>query len=346
MKTKIFKMENKNDDNLGVVAALLKSNEVVGFPTETVYGLGANALDASAVNKIFKAKGRPSDNPLIVHVSDLEMLNTLVEDISEKAEILMSKFWPGPLTLIFKSKGIVAENVTAGLKTLAIRFPDHEIARAIIEQAGMPIAAPSANNSGKPSPTCGEHVFEDLDGKISAIVYSDESKHGLESTILDMTKEPPILLRPGSITIEDIENVIGGIESDPNLNRSLSSDVKPLAPGMKYKHYSPKADVRIIQGESDKVVKVISDMIDTYKDSRVGVMCCDETKSFYQAEKVISLGSRNDLNQVASNLFNALRSFDHENVSVVLCEGYTTQGTGQAIMNRLNKAAGYEIINV
>lgn len=346
MKTKLFKIDSKDDPNIKVAAEMIKANEVIGFPTETVYGLGANALNASAVAKIFKAKGRPGDNPLIVHISNLDMMHDLVTDISVKAEALISVFWPGPLTLIFKSTGLVAENVTAGLETLALRMPDHEIARALIEWSGLPIAAPSANNSGKPSPTSGGHVFEDLNHKISGIIYSEPSKHGLESTILDMTKEPPVLLRPGSITLEAIEQVIGPIASDPNLNRSIEGDQKPLAPGMKYKHYSPKADVKIIQGDRQAVTTKISEMIKEAKDEKIAVICCDETQSKYKADLVISLGSKEDLNQIAANLFEALRRVDVENMTLVLCEGYTTQGTGQAIMNRLNKAAGYEIINV
>lgn len=344
MKTKIFKIENINDKALDDAAALLKANEIVGFPTETVYGLGANALDATAVAKIFEAKGRPSDNPLIVHVSDLDMLDSLVEDISVKAKALMDAFWPGPLTLIFKSKGRVADNVTAGLKTLGIRYPDHALARALIQKVGLPIAAPSANNSGKPSPTCGDHVFEDLDGKVSGIIFGADAKHGLESTIIDTSQEPPILLRPGSVTLEEIENVIGPIAVDPNLNKGLASEVQPLAPGMKYKHYSPKADVKVIQGPQEAVVEKINEMVEHLKGQKVGVMCCDETAPAYKADEVIALGPKDDLGQIASRLFYALRAFDHAGVAVILCEGYTTQGTGQAIMNRLNKAAGYEII--
>jgi len=346
MKTKVYKIEEKNDPQIKEAAEILKANELVGFPTETVYGLGANALDKDAVAKIYRAKGRPSDNPLIVHVSDLEMLGQLVEDISAKAKALMDRFWPGPLTMIFKSKGLVAENVTAGLKTLAIRYPSHEIARALIQAAGLPVAAPSANNSGKPSPTQGGHVFEDLDGKIAGIIYSDESEHGLESTILDMTKEPPVLLRPGTVTREDLEETIGPILVDPSLNKGISKGVQPLAPGMKYKHYSPEADMKIYQGDLDKVVEAIKKVKDQNEGLRVGILCCDETREAYQADLVVSLGSRDHLDQVAANLFKALRQFDHDKIDLVLCEGYSSQGTGQAIMNRLTKAAGYEIIYV
>jgi L-threonylcarbamoyladenylate synthase len=346
MKTKKFEIYTVEDITLKAAADILKSGEVLAFPTETVYGLGANALDEEAVNKIFNAKGRPSDNPLIVHVSSVEMAEELVLDISNKARILMDAFWPGPLTLIFMSRGRVARNVSGGLKTLAIRMPDHPIARGLIEACNLPIAAPSANVSGKPSPTLGDHVYEDLNGKIPGIVFSSPSKHGLESTILDMTKEPPVLLRPGGLTQEAIEAVIGPISVDPNLEHELDETHQPLAPGMKYKHYSPKGDLKIILGQESAVVKSIQGLILKHKPYKIGVMCCDETKNLYHADVVINLGSKNDLSSIATNLFHALRTFDQEGVEVILCEGYENKGLGRAVMNRLNKAAGYDIIYV
>lgn len=346
METKKFEIYSPDDFLIKEAADILKSGQVLAFPTETVYGLGANALDQEAVSKIFQAKGRPSDNPLIVHVGSADMVEDLVFDISSKARTLMEAFWPGPLTLIFMSKGLVAKNVSGNLKTLAIRVPDHPIARALIKASGLPIAAPSANVSGKPSPTLGDHVYEDMNGKIAGIVFSTPSKHGLESTILDMTKDPPVLLRPGGLTQEAIEALIGPIAVDPNLDHALDEDHQPLAPGMKYKHYSPKGDLKVILGDQSDVIKSIQSLILSHKPYKIGVMCCDETKDCYQADLVISLGSREDLSSIATNLFHALRSFDHKGIEVILCEGYETKGLGKAVMNRLNKAAGYDIIYV
>ncbi|MBN2794342.1 MAG: threonylcarbamoyl-AMP synthase [Clostridia bacterium] len=335
----------KNGDDLNVAAEILKKGGTVAFPTETVYGLGANALMEAAIDQIYVAKGRPSDNPLIVHLSSLEMMTPLVENVSEKAKKVMDVFWPGPITLILQSKGVVAPNVTAGLSTLGIRIPSHPIAKKLIELSGVPVAAPSANLSGKPSPTEGKHVVEDLTGRVDAIVIEEQSEHGLESTILDMTQEPPMLLRPGSVTREAIEAVIGSIEVDPALNKKMAADVQPKAPGMKYTHYSPDADLKIIQGPLEKVVTHIQTLVNNTK-GKVGVMCCDETLKEYSAEVVLSLGKRSDLTEIASNLFKTLRKFDELGVDIVYCEGYDTLGMGQAIMNRLNKAAGYEIINL
>lgn len=343
MDTKIIDLRQSGD--LKVAAEILKAGGTVAFPTETVYGLGANALKNEAINKIYQAKGRPSDNPLIVHLTEKSMMLDLVEDISEKAEKIMAAFWPGPLTLIFKSKGVVAPNVTAGLATLAIRMPSHPVAKKLLDLAQVPVAAPSANLSGKPSPTEGKHVIEDLNGRVDAIVVAEQSEHGLESTILDMTQEPPMLLRPGSVTVEALEAIIGTIQVDPALNKKMSQDIQPKAPGMKYTHYSPEADVKIVQGDLEKVVSHIQDLVNN-TNGKVGVMCCDETQANYCADVVLSLGRRSDLSEIASNLFKTLRKFDELGVDIVYCEGYDTLGMGQAIMNRLNKAAGYEIIKL
>lgn len=342
--TKIFNM-NDRDDFLDEAAEILRTGGTVAFPTETVYGLGANALDEKAIQQIYVAKGRPSDNPLIVHISDVTDLENLVE-LTAIAEPLMQAFWPGALTLIFKSKGTVAKSVTAGLNTLAIRMPSHKVARLLISKAGVPIAAPSANLSGKPSPTEGNHVVDDLRGRVDGIVIENQSQHGLESTILDLTLSPPMLLRPGSITIEQIEKIIGAIQVDPALEKKLSDHIQPKAPGMKYTHYSPEADVKIVLGSIEAVVDKINTLTKAYPDQKVGVLCCDETQAMYSQEVVISLGSRSQLEMIASNLFKSLRQFDDLKVDIVFCEGYDTLGMGKAIMNRLNKAAGYEIINV
>lgn len=345
-KTKIFTIINEHDEQLKEAAQILQKDGTVAFPTETVYGLGANALSEAAVEKIFAAKGRPSDNPLIAHIASEEQVDQLVQNISDEARKLMHVFWPGPLTMIFENKGMVARNVTAGLTTLALRMPSHEIARKIIELSGLPIAAPSANLSGKPSPTEGKHVVEDLSGRVDGIVIAAQSEFGLESTILDMTSTPPMLLRPGSVTIEDIESVIGPIQLDPALEKKLSDHLQPKAPGMKYTHYSPDADVQIVMGQQKKVIDKINELIQLNPDKKIGVMCCDESKAHYTGASIISLGVKSDLTQIASNLFKTLRAFDELGVDIVFAEGYDTLGMGKAIMNRLNKAAGYHITKV
>lgn len=342
--TKVFKIIDEKDEQLIEAAEILKNGGTVAFPTETVYGLGANALCSEAVDQIYAAKGRPSDNPLIVHISNREDLEGLVEHAPFE-EALMDAFWPGAITFIFKSKGTVADRVTPGLDSLAVRMPSHAVARTLIELAGVPIAAPSANLSGKPSPTEGHHVIDDLTGRVDGIVIYEESEVGLESTILDLTQTPPMLLRPGGITVEAIESVIGKIQIDPALEKKMSDGVQPRAPGMKYTHYSPEADVHVILGSVEHMISKINRM---YRESSqtVGIMCTDESKSFYPYEYVLSLGSRDNLEEIASNLFKTLRKFDEIGVDIVLAEGYDTLGMGKAIMNRLNKAAGYQVIKV
>lgn len=346
MKTRILEISHKEDKKLEEAAQILRNGGTVAFPTETVFGLGANALDENAIKKIYEAKGRPSDNPLIAHIASQEQLLELVEDISNKAKKLMQNLWPGPLTLIFKSKHKVADNVTAGLKTLAVRMPSHEVARELIRLANIPVAAPSANISGRPSPTLSKHVIEDLEGRVDCIIVAEAPKVGLESTILDMTQEPPMLLRPGGITLEAIEDLIGAILVDPAIEHKVTDDLQPKAPGMKYTHYSPKADVKIISGDIDLVKERIAHLAERFPNQKIGIMCTDETIGYYRLGQVLSVGKRSDLSTVASNLFKTLRKFDELGVDIVLCEGYDTVGMGKAIMNRLNKAAGYEIIKV
>lgn len=343
-ETKIFYIEDEHDKQLEEAAKLLRDGGTVAFPTETVYGLGANALMEEAVDAIYKAKGRPSDNPLIVHIADVNQLDELVESAPHQDD-LMKVFWPGAITLIFKSKGNVARNVSPGLDTQSIRIPSHPVARKLIELSDVPVAAPSANLSGKPSPTDGKHVIEDLSGRVDGIVVYDKSEVGLESTILDLTQSPPMLLRPGGITVEDIEAVIGTIQIDPALDKKMSMNIQPKAPGMKYAHYSPEADVTVIQGKIDDVVSYINEHYDSSND-KIGIMCSDETKDNYRFQHVISLGSRQCLEDIAANLFTTLRKFDELGVDIVLAEGYDTVRMGKAIMNRLNKAAGYQIIKV
>lgn len=346
MKTIISSIDinNINKDEIKRQAKLLKEGKTVIFPTETVYGLGANALEEIAVKKIYEAKGRPSDNPLIVHIYKKEQVYELAKDISDKAEIIMDTFWPGPITIILNKRNIVPKATSGGLDTVAIRMPSHKIAIEIIKQAGIPIAAPSANISGRPSPTKANHVYEEMNGRVSGIILGGDSNFGLESTVLDLTNDIPMILRPGSITKEELEKVIGEVDLDPSLDKK-EDNIKAKAPGMKYTHYSPNADVYIVSGEtkniSDKVNQLIKE--NSSKGLKSGVMCLEENKDNYIGE-VISLGS--SLEEVGSNLFDTLREMDKRNVDIVYSEAFSTNGVGQAIMNRLLKSAGYKVIEV
>lgn len=344
MKTIISKIDvnNINVEELKKQAELLKEGKTVIFPTETVYGLGANALDENAVKKIYEAKGRPSDNPLIVHIYDREEVRDLAKDISNKAEIVMDKFWPGPITIILNKKDIVPNMTSGGLDTVAIRMPSHKIARELIKQSGLPIAAPSANISGRPSPTKGNHVKEEMDGRVSGIVLGGNCDFGLESTVLDLTGEVPMILRPGSITKEDLEEVLGEVLVDPSLLKK-EDNKKAKAPGMKYTHYSPDADVYIVSGKDKDVINKINQIIRENSENGIksGVMCVEKNKKLYEGE-VISLG--NTLEEIGSNLFDVLREMDKRNVDIVYSEAFEMTGVGQAIMNRLLKSAGYKVI--
>lgn len=349
MKTKVFIMEEDKVDLEGVAYAanIIKQGGVVAFPTETVYGLGANALDPLAVKKIFEAKGRPQDNPLIVHVSD-KNINNLVDNISSIANDLMEKFFPGPLTIILNKKDIIPDETSAGLKTIGIRMPSNEIARKLIEFSGVPIAAPSANISGRPSPTDVNRCLEDLNDRVECIIGGNNSNVGVESTIVDCTVEPPCVLRPGGITLEQLKQVYNDIYIDPSIMAKPSDDLKPKAPGMKYRHYAPKAPVKIIKGDLKKTIEKINEIVQNYIDNNktVGIIATEETRQFYKNGYVLSLGSRKDMNKIAHNLFETLRSFDDKNVDVILSEAFDENGIGLAIMNRLNKSAGFHIINV
>lgn len=345
METKIWKAD-KNVDNLmsypqiQQAAELLKKDEVIAFPTETVYGLGANAKSDRAVKKIFEAKGRPSDNPLIIHVSKPQDVELYAEEVPEKAKILMETFWPGPLTIILKKKeGELSTLATANLKTVGIRMPKNEIALALIEQSGLPIAAPSANLSGKPSPTKFEHVYTDMAGKIAGIVDGGETGVGVESTVLDCTEEIPVILRPGGVTKEELEKVIGEVRLDPAL---IEETEKPKSPGMKYKHYAPKAPMYIVQGSQ----AFLQQMVDKFQQegNRVGVLTTDEAKDFYRADVILSCGTRTNLETIAHNLYDALRTFDETAVDVILSEAFPNTGIGSAIMNRMMKAASHKVI--
>nr|WP_330395434.1 L-threonylcarbamoyladenylate synthase [Clostridioides difficile] len=344
MKTIISNIDINNIDyeEIKIQAKLLREGKTVIFPTETVYGLGANALDENAVKKIYEAKGRPSDNPLIVHIYEKKEVYDLAKDISDKAKLVIEKLWPGPITIILNKKDIIPYKTSGGLDTVAIRMPSNIIARAIIKEAGIPIAAPSANISGRPSPTKAKHVYEEMNGRVDGIVLGGDSNFGLESTVLDLTEETPMILRPGSITKEVLEELLGEVKLDPSLSKKEDNQ-KAKAPGMKYKHYSPNADVYIISGKRENVTTKINDMIKSNRDKglKTGVMCISRNREFYDGE-VIDLG--NSLEEVASNLFDALIEMDKKGVDVIYSEEFPKTGVGQAIMNRLLKSAGYKVI--
>lgn len=320
-------------------AKLLRENEAVAFPTETVYGLGANAMDDEAIAKIFEAKGRPSDNPLIVHIGTKSQLDGIVKEIPPVAEKLMAHFWPGPLTIILPRKEGISERVTAGLNTVGVRMPDHPVALALIEEANVPVAAPSANRSGRPSPTLASHVYEDLNGKIAGIVDGGATGVGVESTVIDCTSTLPTILRPGGITKEQLEAVIGTVSLDPALKDEKE---KPKSPGMKYTHYAPKAPLSIVEGSRE----FIQQLVDEKKEEgfKVGVLTTEEYQHVYNADVILSCGVRSDLASVATKLYDVLRTFDASEVDVIFSESFPNEGIGNAIMNRLTKAAGHHII--
>lgn len=347
MKTLIEKIDRHqmDDEVLAKAGEILKQGGLVAFPTETVYGLGANALDENAAKKTYAAKGRPSDNPLIVHLADVEDLPIVARNISDKAKRIIEQFWPGPLTLIFEKQYIVPFGTTGGLSTVAVRMPTDEIARAVIRAGGGFISAPSANTSGRPSPTSAQHVADDFDGKIDLIIDGGNVDIGLESTIVDMTVEPPIILRPGAITKEMLEEVVGEVAVDASL---LAEDSKeaPKAPGMKYRHYAPKAQLIIVEGEMEEAVKAIRQIAyeQTLLGFKVGIIATSETEEFYTNGVVKNIGTRSNENSIAKNLYRVLREFDEEEVSYIYSESFDADGIGNAIMNRLNKAAGHHTI--
>ena len=346
METIIKKIDknDKNTDIIGEAGRILKEGGLVAFPTETVYGLGADALNEDAAKKIYAAKGRPSDNPLIVHITNMKALEKIVTEIPQKAEKIAEKYWPGPLTMIFNKSVIVPYGTTGGLDTVAVRMPVHEVAREVIDAGGGYIAAPSANTSGRPSPTNAEHVAEDLTGRIDMIVDGGPVQIGVESTILDVTVEPPMILRPGAITKEMMEEVIGEVAVDKTLIKP-DSKIVPKAPGMKYRHYAPKADLTIIEGPMEKVVEEINRLAKEKADAgyKVGIIGTEETVGKYVTGDVKCIGTRSDENTIAANLFGILREFDDDTVDFIYSESFDTAGIGSAIMNRLLKAAGHHV---
>ena len=336
--------ENINKEIMEKAAGILKKGGLVAFPTETVYGLGANGLDAAACKKIYEAKGRPSDNPLILHIGDISQLDIIVKSVPEKAKMIMDKFWPGPVTLVFEKKDIVPDSVSGGLKTVAVRFPSNKLARELINTFGLPVAAPSANTSGKPSPTKAKHVLNDMNGKIDMIIDGGSCDVGLESTILDVSTETAALLRPGAITKEMIEAVIGAISVDPAVYKQLSKGEKPKAPGMKYKHYSPDADVSLVTGDEERVIEKINSLVKEDKKNglKTGVMCREKNKNSYNADVVLSVGE--NIETAGARLFDLLREFDALGVKKAYSETFDETGEGMAVMNRLKKAAGHKFI--
>lgn len=347
MNTEIVELNEQNIDieKLMRAAKIIVNLGTVVLPTETVYGLGANALSSTAVNKIFLAKGRPSDNPLIVHVCSVEMMEDLLKDLLDlRAKKLIETFWPGPLTLVFKRSDKVPVEVCAHLDTVAIRMPDHPIALKLIELANVPIAAPSANVSGKPSPTMAEHVIQDMMGRVDMIISADRSRIGVESTVLDISSPIAIVLRPGGVTLEQLQEVLGkdGVMLDNMINGVVD---KPRSPGMKYTHYAPNAPLQIVRGSKENILSYIKGKIKG-SDSFIGVLCSDETKSEYQGAHVISIGSVHRLDQGASNLFAVLREFDSIGVDMIFAEAFAEDEMGLALMNRLKKAAGFNIVDV
>lgn len=348
METKraYINMEDPDPEALKEAAALLRSGEIVAFPTETVYGLGANALNAEACARIFEVKGRPQDNPLIVHVNSRMMADKLVARWTEAAEICARTLWPGPLTLILPKNELVPDRVTAGLDTVAIRMPDHPVALALIEESGLPLAAPSANLSGRPSPTTGSHVWEDMRGRIPLILDAGSCEVGLESTVLDVSGEVPVILRPGGLAREELEKVLGPVELD---HPSASS--VPRSPGLKYRHYAPRGEMYVVVGSREKVLDRISQEIKRghYQHKKIGILCTLESAPHIQTEQpdlLYVLGSQARPREVAASLFAGLRLCDQRGIELVLAEGFEEGGLGLAIMNRLEKASGHKTLYV
>ncbi|WP_163969494.1 L-threonylcarbamoyladenylate synthase [Oceanobacillus halotolerans] len=336
-KTKCWHIRESIDKQVIKEASnMLRDGLTVAFPTETVYGLGADATNEKAVQGIFQAKGRPADNPLIAHVATIEQAKEMVDELPPIAKTLMTHFSPGPITYILPSNGKCATNVTAGLSTIGVRLPDHPVAQALLKECDIPIAAPSANLSGKPSPTTADHVWQDLSGKIAGLVDGGSTGVGLESTVVDCTQDIPIILRPGGITKEQLEQVVGNVMVDPALVHHQSSQ-KPKSPGMKYTHYAPAVDLWLVSGDAKRIQEIVTEQQANGK--RIGVMASTETTVRLQADAIISLGSEHNLGDIAASLYDALRTFKEGDVDLILCETFSEKGIGQAVMNRLTKAA-------
>ena len=343
MQTQVLAVDGQS---LALAGELIRAGELVGFPTETVYGLGADALNAQAVLRIFEAKGRPADNPLIVHVSCTEEIAPLVRAIPEPARRLMDAFWPGPMTLILPKAGCIPDAVSAGLDTVGIRLPENEAARALIRAAGRPIAAPSANRSGRPSPTTAQHVLEDMDGRIPLILDGGPCRVGLESSVIDATGDVPVVLRPGGVTPEMIRQVLGGVRVDEHVMSPLLEGEVARSPGMKYRHYAPKARTVIYEGERERVISAICARYDeaVRAGERTAILGFDEHD--FGSRTRISLGSVHRPQDAAARLFAALRELDERGETLALCEAVDTAGIGLAVMNRMGRAAAFDIMHV
>lgn len=338
MTTKVL---NADDYSINLAGKLLRDGELVGIPTETVYGLAANALNGKAVENIFKAKGRPMDNPLIVHISNISQIYPLVKEFPQKAQMLAEKFWPGALTMIMPCSDKVPTQVTAGLSTVAIRFPSNKTAQAIIDSAGVPLAAPSANLSGSPSPTTAQHVFNDLDGRIPLIIDGGESNVGLESTVISLAQDVPVLLRPGGITAEQIKSIIGDLMIDKGVTDMIDNNTVVSSPGMKYKHYAPKAKVIILKGRANEYINYVNN----HSDENVGALCYSGDEKKINVKSIV-LGDEYDYKTQAHNLFSALRKLDEMRLKIVYARCPSVNGVGLAVYNRLIRSAGFEVINL
>ena len=344
MQTKLIKIDadDPNKEDMREAAEIIRSGGLVAFPTETVYGLGANALDPEASKRIYAAKGRPSDNPLIVHICRFEELLSIAKEVPPQAEKLADAFWPGPLTMIMKKSDVIPNEVSAGLDTVAIRFPSHKTAQAIIRESGTVLAAPSANISGSPSPTTAQHVMNDMDGKIDAVLDGGASEVGLESTVITLAGDVPRVLRPGGITVEMLESVLGKVEVDDAVLHKLADNVKVASPGMKYKHYAPRARVILLNCNDEQYI----DYVNKKAAKGVAALCCDEDIPLLKTP-VFSLGKRNDYTRQAHTLFDELRRIDEDDsVKVVYSRLPKTNGVGMAVYNRLIRAAGFEVIDL
>ena len=349
METKVITIDHKNIDEavLREAGRIIRDGGLVAFPTETVYGLGGDALNKESSRKIYEAKGRPSDNPLIIHISNMDDLKPIVEEIPEDVYRLAEAFWPGPLTIIMKKSVLVPKETTGGLDTVAVRMPSHPVARKFIEYAGGYVAAPSANVSGRPSPTRAKYVIEDMTGRIDMILDGDGIDIGLESTIVDMTGEVPMILRPGYITLDMLQKVLGQVDMDKTI-LDINCKEPPKAPGMRYRHYAPKGQLTIVEGDVERTIEKINELTRQahIKGEKVGIIGTEETRMKYQGDSIKSVGKRRDEEAIARTLYAILREFDDEDVTVIYSESFSECSMGQAIMNRLLKAAGHQIIYV
>ncbi|WP_373242680.1 L-threonylcarbamoyladenylate synthase [Megamonas funiformis] len=343
METELIKINSIDDEALKRAGQCIKDGGLVAFPTETVYGLGGDGLNEVAAKNIYLAKGRPSDNPLILHINDQKMLGRIVSEVTSMAKKIMTAFCPGPITIILPKSNIVPKAVTGGLDTIAVRMPDNDIARALIKYADTPIAAPSANISGRPSPTTAQAVYKDLQSRIDMVLDGGACQFGVESTIVDCTEDVPIILRPGAITKEMLEEIFPVVKIDKAI---VGANVVPKAPGMKYKHYAPKVDMILIEGDNKKMSSSIKEILHKYENEgkKVGLLVSDEVANELNHQNTFSYGSQENLAQIASKIYEGLRYFDDKDVDIILAQGTTDKGIGLAIMNRLHKASGFNSI--